>query len=135
MDCRHTLLPLDDSLYALQASIPHLSRSAFPRCLHGQGISQLPEVKGEPPERKKFKPHPTGDFHVDIAQVRTEEGKRALYVTINCTSKFAYAERHTQAGKMEAAQFLRHLIQRVPYTSHTVLTDNDIQFTNRKTDR
>ncbi|TFL16574.1 DDE-type integrase/transposase/recombinase [Jannaschia formosa] len=28
---RHTLLPLDDCLYALQASIPHLSRSALHR--------------------------------------------------------------------------------------------------------
>lgn len=26
---RHTLLPLDDCLYALQPSIPHLTRSAF----------------------------------------------------------------------------------------------------------
>jgi hypothetical protein len=30
---RHTLLPLDDCLYALQPSIPHLSRSALHRCL------------------------------------------------------------------------------------------------------
>ena len=29
---RHTLLPLDDCLYALQASIPHLTRSALHRC-------------------------------------------------------------------------------------------------------
>jgi hypothetical protein len=30
---RHTLLPLDDCLYALQPSIPHLTRSALHRCL------------------------------------------------------------------------------------------------------
>lgn len=29
----HTLLPLDDCLYALQPSIPHLTRSALHRCL------------------------------------------------------------------------------------------------------
>ena len=29
---RHTLLPLDDCLYALQSSIPHLTRSALHRC-------------------------------------------------------------------------------------------------------
>ena len=28
---RHTLLPLDDCLYALQPSIPHLTRSALQR--------------------------------------------------------------------------------------------------------
>jgi transposase-like protein len=30
---RHTLLPLDDCLYALQETIPHLTRSALHRCL------------------------------------------------------------------------------------------------------
>ena len=30
---RHTLLPMVDCLYALQPSIPHLSRSALHRCL------------------------------------------------------------------------------------------------------
>jgi transposase-like protein len=39
---RHTLLPLDDCLYALQASIPHLTRSALHRCLQRHGISRLP---------------------------------------------------------------------------------------------
>jgi transposase InsO family protein len=33
-----------------------------------------------------------------------------------------------------AAQFLRHLIQILPYKTHTVLTDSGIQFTNRKQD-
>jgi transposase InsO family protein len=36
--------------------------------------------------------------------------------------------------KWLAAQFLRNLIATVPYTIHTVLTNNGIQFTNRKRD-
>ena len=36
---RHTLLPLDDCLYALQVTIPHLSRSSLHRCLQRHGIS------------------------------------------------------------------------------------------------
>lgn len=36
---------------------------------------------------------------------------------------------------MVAAQFLRNLIAAAPYTIHTVLTDNGIQFTNRACDR
>ena len=36
---RHTLLPLDDCLYALQATIPHLTRSSLHRCLRRHGIS------------------------------------------------------------------------------------------------
>jgi len=39
---RHTLLPLDDCLYALQATIPHLTRSSLHRCLKRHGISRLP---------------------------------------------------------------------------------------------
>jgi len=33
---RHTLLPLDDCLYALQPSIPHLTRSALHHPCSGQ---------------------------------------------------------------------------------------------------
>lgn len=40
---RHTLLPLDDCLYALQETIPHLTRSALHRCLQRHGISRLPQ--------------------------------------------------------------------------------------------
>lgn len=36
---------------------------------------------------------------------------------------------------MNAAQFLRNLIAAVPYTIHTILTDNGIQFTNRACDQ
>lgn len=32
---------------------------------------------------------------------------------------------------MIAAQFLRNLVATVPYTIHTVLTDNSIQFTDQ----
>src|SRR3546814_3141490 len=65
----------------------------------------------------------------------TAEGKLYLFVAIDRTSKFAYAELHEKAAKMVAAQFLRNLVAAVPYAIHTVLTDNGIQFTNRKQDR
>jgi Integrase core domain len=132
---RHTLLPLDDCLYALQASIPHLTRSALHRCLQRHGISRLPAIEGDKPQKKQFKPYPIGYFHIDIAEVRTEEGKLYLFVAIDRTSKFAYAELHPEAIKTVAAQFLRNLIAMVPYKLHTVLTDNGIQFTNRKQDK
>ena len=44
---RHTLLPLDDCLYALQPTVPHLTRSSLHRCLQRHGISRLPQVEGE----------------------------------------------------------------------------------------
>ncbi len=52
---KHTLLPLDDCLYALQTSIPHLSRSSLHRYLQRHNISRLPDVDGEVKPRKKFK--------------------------------------------------------------------------------
>src|SRR5246127_2656952 len=70
---RHTLLPLDDCLYALQPTIPHLTRSSLHRCLQRHGISRLPETEGDKPARQKFKSYPIGYFHLDIAEVRTEE--------------------------------------------------------------
>ena len=132
---KHTLLPLDDCLYALQANIPHLSRSSLHRCFQRHDISRLPEVSGDKPSKKKFKTYPIGYFHIDIAEVRTEEGKLYLFVAIDRTSKFVYVELLEKYGKMEAAQFLRHLLKVVPYKIHTILTDNGIQFTNRKVDQ
>jgi transposase-like protein len=132
---KHTLLPLDDSLYALQSSIPHLSRSSLHRCFQRHGISRLPEVDGDKPARKKFKLYPIGYFHIDIAEVRTEEGKLYLFVAIDRTSKFVYVELSHKYGKVEAAQFLGNVIEAVPYKIHTILTDNGIQFTNRKADK
>ena len=132
---KHTLLPLDDCLYALQPTIPHLSRSSLHRCLQRHGIGRLPDVDADKPARKKFKRYPIGYFHIDIAEVQTAEGKLYLFVAIDRTSKYAYVELHEKAGKMAAAQFLRNLIAAVPYAIHTVLTDNGIQFTNQERHR
>jgi transposase InsO family protein len=131
---RHTLPPLDDCLYGLQPTIPRLTRSALHRCLQRHGISRLPEIEGDKPKKQRFAAYPVGYFHIDIAEVQTEEGKLRLFVAIDRTSKFAFARLVESAGKMEAAQFLRDLIEAAPYRIHTVLTDNGVQFTARKQD-
>jgi transposase InsO family protein len=126
---KHTLLPLDDCLYALQTTIPHLTRSSLHRCYRRHGISRLPDVEGDKPAKKKFKAYPIGYFHIDIAEVRTEEGKLYLFVAVDRTSKFAFAQLHEKATRAVAADFLRALIAAVPYKIHTVLTDNGTHFT------
>ena len=131
---RHTLLPLDDCLYALQATIPHLTRSSLHRCLQRHGISRLPDVDGDKPVRKKFKAYPIGYFHVDLPEVRTEQGKLYLLVAIDRTSKFAFVELHEKATRRVAANFLRHLVTAVPYRIYTVLTDNGTHFTDPTVD-
>ena len=126
---RHTLLPLDDCLYALQATIPTLTRSALHRLFQRYGISRLPDVEGSKP-RKKFKAYPIGYFHIDIAEVWTDDGKLYMFVAIDRTSKFAFAELHERATRRIAGDFLRRLIEAVPYRIHTVLTDNGTHFTD-----
>ena len=126
---RHTLLPLDDCLYSLQATIPHLTRSSLHRCLQRHGISRLPEVTGDKPGKKKFKSYPIGYFHIDIAEVRTAEGKLYMYVAIDRTSKFTFCQLVDKANRKTASAFLVAVIEAVPYKIHTILTDNGIQFT------
>jgi hypothetical protein len=132
---KRTLLALDDCLYALQASIPRLTRSSLHRCLQPYGVSRLPEVGGDKPAKKKFAKYAIGYFHMDIAEVHTKQGRLYLFVAIHRTSKFAYAELHPdQTRDTTACQFLCRLTAAVPYRIHTVLTDNGIQFTNRLKD-
>ena len=92
---KHILLPLDDCLYALQATIPRLTRSALHRCFVRHEISRLPEVEGHPSssKKKKFQAYPIGYFHLDIAEVATAEGRLYLFVAIDRTSKFAVDQR------------------------------------------
>ena len=126
---KHTLLPLDDCLYALQATIPHLTRSSLHRCFQRHDISRLPEVEGDKPRRAKFRSYPIGYFHIDIAEVRTEQGKLYMFVAIDRTSKFAFVELHEKAKTATSRDFLLRLIEAVPYKIHTILTDNGIHFT------
>ena len=92
-------------------------------------ISRLPQVEGEASAKRKFKPYPIGYFHIDIAEVRTAQGKLYLLVAIDRTSKFAFVEMHEKVARRTAGDFLRRLIAAVPYKVHTVLTDNGTHFT------
>ena len=126
---RHALLPLDDCLYALQPTIPHLTRSSLHRGLQRHGISRVLQVEGEASAERIFKAYPIGYFHIDIAEVRTTQGKLSLIVAIDPTSKFAFVEMHEKAARRTAGDFLRRLTAAVPYKVHTVLTDNGTHFT------
>ena len=101
------------------------------RCLQRHGISRLPEIEGDKEPKKRFKSYPIGFFHIDIAEVHTEEGRLYLFVAIDRTSKFAFAQLHEKATRRVAGDFLRALIALVPYKVHTVLTDNGTHFTVR----
>ena len=128
---RHTLLPLDDCLYALQPTIPHLTRSSLASLPAApRHLSRLPDVEGDKPDKKKFKTYPIGYFHIDIAEVQTAEGKLYLYRRHRShESNSPSCNSSKKTGRTSASAFLKALIEAVPYKIHTVLTDNGIQFT------
>ena len=110
----HTLLPLDDCLYILQTTIPHLSRSALPRCFQHYGISRLPLGEdGQSPPKKKFKDYPIGSLPVDFAEVQTAEGRQYFFGAIDRTRKVAFTELHPRAKRVVAAEFLRHVLDKL----------------------
>jgi hypothetical protein len=106
----HTLLPLDDGLDALRTTIPHRTRSPRHRCLTRHGISRLPAIERDRPQKKQFKPYPIGYYHTDMVEVRTEEGKLSRFVAIDGPLTFAYAELDTEAIKPVVVQFMRNCI-------------------------
>ena len=108
---------------------PHRRRSSLHGYLQRHGISRLPEVEGDKPNRRKFKLDPLGYFHIEIAEFRTKQGRLYLFVAIDRTSKFAFVELHEKATTRVSGDFFRHLITVVPYKVDAVLTDNGIHFT------
>lgn len=104
-----------------------LTRSSLYRCLQRHGISRLPEIVGDKPAKQPFKRYPIGCFHIDIAEVRTEEGKLYLFAAMDRTIKYAFAQLVRKATGAAARSFLDELAAAFPYQIHTVLTDNGIR--------
>ena len=121
-----THLPLDDVFCALKPSIPALTRSTLHRCLQRHGVSRLPRPARE--RRGRFRSYEIGYFHIDVCEVRVEQGKAHLFVAVDRTSKFAFARLYRRATTLTSVAFLKALVKAVPYRIHTILTDNGIQF-------
>jgi hypothetical protein len=80
---QRTLLALDDCLYGPPAEYSTPYRSSLHRCLQRHGISRLPEVEGDEPAKKKFARYAIGYFHLDIAEVHTEQGRLYLLLIVH----------------------------------------------------
>ena len=61
--------------------------------------------------------------------MQTQEGRLYLFVAIDRTSKFALVQLYEKATLRVAGDFLRALVEAVPYRVHTVFTDNGTHFT------
>ena len=122
-----TELGLDDLVHILKPSIPSLSRSNLYRCFKRHGVSKL-ERLSIPREKKKFKEYEIGYYHIDVAEVRSAEGKAYLFVAIDRICKFVYVELYDNKKAATAARFVENLIKVVPYNIHKILTDNGVEF-------
>jgi hypothetical protein len=69
----------------------------------------LPVIRSQKP----FKRYPIGYFHLDTAEVCTDEGKLYLFVAIDRTSKFVFAQLHEAAKVKLAVGFLQGLVEAV----------------------
>jgi transposase-like protein len=126
---RVSKLPLDDVYIALKEKIPSLTRSNLHRCLKRNGLNVLPKEEVTAPEKKKFKEYPIGFVHIDITELRTDQGKCYLFVAIDRATKYVYVELHLKMSVKESSSFLENLIAHCPFKITKILTDNGAQFT------
>jgi len=122
-----TLCSIDDIYIALKDEIPKLSRSSLHRCLQRHGVSK-PPVEDKPTKAKKFKNYDIGYLHIDSAEVRTQEGKAYLFVAVDRASKLAFARVYKRKNKVSSCEFLRYVIEKIPYKIDIILTDNGAEF-------
>jgi hypothetical protein len=124
---KHTLLPLDDCLYALQATIRALLAQPCIAVSSATASAGCPKSPAISPPNSPSNAIPSASSTSTLL-VRTEEGKLHLFVAVDRTSKYAFAQLHKVANVKTAAAFLAALIEAVPYKIHTIPTDNGIQF-------
>ncbi len=128
---QRTLLPLDDVLGNLRERLPALTRSSLHRCLERHGISRLPKTD-EASKRGRFSETQMGYVHIDSCELRAADGKVHMFLAIDRVSKFTYVEFHPRLSTMIGAAFLRSVVKAFPYKVRIVLTDNGIEFTDKR---
>jgi hypothetical protein len=110
---KHTLLPLDDGLYALQATIPQLTRSALHRCLARHGISRLPHLdhpwtNGQVERMNRTIKEATGRTYHDDGHAQLREHLAAFLKAYN------FAKRLKTLAGLTSFQFICSCWQKQP---------------------
>lgn len=126
---RHTQLPLDDLFSVMKPRIPALTRSNLHRCLQHHGLSRLPVDEAAVREKKTFKSYPIGYVHIDITTLHHAQGKAYLFVAIDRTTKYVYAELYETMSMEKAVLFLDNFLKHYVVKVTHILTDNGAQFT------
>ena len=132
---RHTLLPLDDCLYALQPSIPGLTRSSLHRCLQRHGISRLPDLEGDKPAKKKFKATRSASSTWTSPRCGRRRASSTCSWPLIGRRSSPWPGSTTRLPGRPPASSSKQLLEVVPYRIHTLLTDNGIQFAEQPRNR
>src|SRR3954453_5095208 len=125
---RHTLLPLDDCLYALQPTIPHLTRSSLHRCLQRHGSAVLLKSKATSRQRK------SSSLIRSASSTSTSPKCRRARESPPSSWRSTELRSSPSSNLPKKPIVLPHRpswspwSKAVPYKIHTVLTDNGIQF-------
>jgi AcrR family transcriptional regulator len=110
---RFIVLPLDECLHGLRAFIPRLTRSSLHRCLQRHGISRRPAALGEP-LRETAEDRAAGCFDLGFAEVTVGGVDYPVFIAVEHSSKFVFAELHEAATRPSTADFLQRLIRSAP---------------------
>lgn len=92
------------------------------------GISRLPRDEEKASKRGCFADTTIGYVHIDVCELRLAEGKLFMFLAIDRVTKFTHVAFLDANTKLNAAAFLREVVQAFPYAIHTVLTDNGMAF-------
>jgi transposase-like protein len=124
-----TLLALDDCLYALKPTLPHLRRSTLHRCLQRHGLSRLKASAFLPGFRTtRGVAAGLGQAVVVVSPARTEEGMFYLFGATDRLTRFAYARLFDSDRAQDATAFLSALVAALPYRLEAILTDDSPTF-------
>jgi hypothetical protein len=130
-----TQLALDDCLYALQPTLPHLRRSTLHRCLQRHGLSSLASNAFPPGFRAgRGVAAGLGQAAVVVSPAPTEEGMAYLFGATDRRTRFAYARLFDSHQAKDAVAFLSALKADLPYRLEAILTDDSPAFSRSRQD-
>ena len=118
---RQTLLSLDDCLYALQPSIPALSRSSLYRCFRRHKLNSLSAISSLALAANRSADPSIGCFFVGVIPIEAIDGRGELFIALDRTSKFGFASFLNKITKSRFV-FLAQLISAVPFKVNTVIS-------------
>jgi hypothetical protein len=84
-------------------------------------------VDGDKPKRLRFRHWPISFFHIDIAEVQTNEGKLCLFLAIDRISQSAVTQLMHRADRKTVWGALDHVLATVPYRIRRILTIGPIE--------